>query len=67
MLLWNIFTETTDFMTVNIDGEEIGGPLGWLIGLVFAGGGAVIATVVLAAVSTYLIAKGALTKRSPLS
>jgi hypothetical protein len=47
MLLLNIFTETTDFMTVNIDGEEIGGPLGWLIGLVFAGGGAVIATVVM--------------------
>jgi len=47
VLLWNIFTETSDFMTVNIDGEEIGGPLGWLVGLVFAGGGAVIATVVL--------------------
>lgn len=47
MLLLNIFAETARFMTVNIDGEEIGGPLGWLVGLVFAGGGAVIATVVM--------------------
>ena len=47
VLLLNIFTETADFMTVNIDGEEFGGPLGWLVGLVFAGGGAVIATVVM--------------------
>jgi hypothetical protein len=47
VLLWNIFTDSFDVMTVNIDGEEYGGPLGWLVGLVFAGGGMLIATVVM--------------------
>lgn len=47
VLLWNIFTDSFDVMTVNVDGEEYGGPLGWLVGLVFAGGGMLIATVVM--------------------
>ncbi|MCD2517178.1 hypothetical protein LQ564_12760 [Massilia sp. G4R7] len=47
LLLLNVFADATDFMTVNIDGEEIGGPLGWLVGLVFAGGGMLIATIVM--------------------
>ncbi len=47
VLLWNIFTDSFDVMTVNIDGEEYGGPLGWLVGLVFAGGGMLIATIVM--------------------
>jgi len=53
-LLWNIFAETSDFMTVNIDGEEIGGPFGWLVGLVFAGGGMLIATIVMLFVGVLL-------------
>jgi len=53
-LLWNIFAETGDFMSVNIDGEEIGGPFGWLVGLVFAGGGMLIATVVMLFVGVLL-------------
>jgi len=54
VLLWNIFTDSFDVMTVNIDGEEYGGPLGWLVGLVFAGGGMLIATVVLLFVGVLL-------------
>ncbi len=47
LLLWNVFTDAADFTTVNIDGEEFDGPLGALLGLVFAGGGAIIAGVVM--------------------
>jgi len=54
LLLWNVATAPFDFMTVNIDGEEYGGPLGWLVGLVFAGGGVVIAGVVLVCVGLLL-------------
>ena len=53
-LLWNIFAETGDYMSVNIDGEEFGGPLGWLVGLVFAGGGMLIATIVMLFVGVLL-------------
>ena len=34
-----------DAMTVNIDGDEVGGPLGALLGLMLAGGGLLIAVV----------------------
>ena len=54
LLLWNVATAPFDFMTVNIDSEEYGGPLGWLVGLVFAGGGVVIAGVVLVCVGLLL-------------
>jgi len=53
-LLWNVFAETSDFMSVNIEGEEFGGPFGWLVGLVFAGGGMLIATIVMLFVGVLL-------------
>ena len=43
-----------DNMQVNIDGDEIDGPLGVLLGLVLAGGGMLIATVVIACVAVLL-------------
>ena len=53
LLLWDIATEP-DFMTVNFDGEEIGGPLGAFLAVIFAGGGMVLATVVLLVVGVVL-------------
>jgi hypothetical protein len=40
--------------TVDIDGDEIGGPLGALLGLVFAGGGTVFAAFVMLVVGAVL-------------
>ena len=54
LLLWDMAVDTTDFMTVNFDGEEIDGPLEALLGLVFAGGGAIIAGLVLLVVGVVL-------------
>jgi hypothetical protein len=53
LLLWDVATDM-DFMTVNVDGDEIGGPLGALLAVVFAGGGLVIAGVVLLVVGVVL-------------
>jgi len=41
-------------MTVNIDGDEIDGPLGAFIGLIAAGGGLLLAAVICAAVAVFL-------------
>ena len=54
LLLWDIATDGWDFMSFNIDGEEIGGPLGAFLALVFAGGGTIIAGVVLLVVGVVL-------------
>jgi hypothetical protein len=53
LLLWDIAAEP-DFMTMNFDGEEIGGPLGAFLAVIFAGGGMVIAAVVLLVVGVVL-------------
>ena len=54
LLLWNIFLDAADFMTVNVDGDEIGGPLGAFLAVVFAGGGAIIGALVLLVVGAVL-------------
>jgi hypothetical protein len=54
LLLWDFVTETGDFMTMNIDGEEFDGPLGAFLALVFAGGGTIIAGIVMLVVGVVL-------------
>jgi hypothetical protein len=46
LLAWNVFSYGGD-MVVNVDGDEIGGPLGALLGTLFAGGGLLLAGVIL--------------------
>jgi hypothetical protein len=46
VLAWNVFSYGGD-MVVNVDGDEIGGPLGALLGTLFAGGGLLLAGVIL--------------------
>lgn len=53
LLLWEI-ADTADFMTMHVDGEEFDGPLGALLALVFAGGGVIIAGVVMLVVGLVL-------------
>ncbi|MQA42647.1 hypothetical protein [Rugamonas aquatica] len=43
-----------DGMQVNIDGDEIDGPLGFLLGTVFAGGGLLIATVAITCAAVFV-------------
>jgi hypothetical protein len=45
LLVWNVVTFGDS--VVNIDGNEIGGPLGALLATVFAGGGLVLAGVIM--------------------
>ena len=54
LLLWEIAVDTSDFMTMSIDGEEFDGPLGAFLALVFAGGGVIIAGVVMLVVGLVL-------------
>ncbi|CAN7593538.1 hypothetical protein [Massilia sp. LjRoot122] len=54
VLLLDIAFDAADFMSFNIDGEHIDGPLGALLAVVFAGGGLVIAGVVLLVVGLVL-------------
>ena len=54
VLLLDIAFDAADFMSFNIDGEEVGGPLGALLGVLFAGGGIVIATIVTVVVGAVL-------------
>ena len=53
MLVWDIGLNLND-MHVEFDGDEVGGPLGALIGLLAGGAGLLIAGVVLAAVGLFL-------------
>jgi hypothetical protein len=53
LLLWNVFFYSGD-MTVNVDGDEIGGPLGALLAMLFAGGGTLIAVLVMLVVGAVL-------------
>ena len=45
LLVWNVFTFGDS--VVNIDGEDIGGPLGALLATFFAGGGLLLAGVIM--------------------
>ncbi len=53
VLLWNVFSYNGD-MTVNFDGEEIDGPLGALLAVLIAGGGTIIAGLVMLVVGVVL-------------
>lgn len=53
MLVWNLFVGHGD-LSFNLDGEEIDGPLGTLAALLFAGGGMLIAGVVMLFVGVVL-------------
>ena len=53
LLAWNVFVQPHG-MTFDIDGEEISGPFGAVIGLLFAGGGIIIAALVVLFVGALL-------------
>jgi hypothetical protein len=53
LLLWNVFTSSSD-MTFSVDGDEIDGPLGALLAVLFAGGGTIIAALVMVVVAAVL-------------
>jgi hypothetical protein len=53
LLLWNVFASSGD-MVVNVDGDEIDGPLGALLAMLFAGGGTLIAALAMLVVAAVL-------------
>jgi hypothetical protein len=53
LLVWNVFVHS-DAMSFDIDGDEVGGALGALLGVLFAGGGALIAVLVMLVVGAVL-------------
>lgn len=53
LLAWNVFAHSSG-MSFDIDGEEIDGPLGAALGLLFAGGGIIIAALVVLFVGAVL-------------
>lgn len=56
LLAWNVFVHPGDLsdMSVDIDGDTIDGPVGALVGLVFAGGGLLIGGLVMLCVGLVL-------------
>ena len=54
LLLWDLAFDSYDFMNFSIDGEEVSGPLGAFLGLLFAGSGVIIAGVVMLVVGVVL-------------
>jgi hypothetical protein len=56
MLAWNVFvfSHHGGDMSVNIDGDEIDGPLGALLAMLFAGGGTLLAVVIMLMVGAIL-------------
>jgi hypothetical protein len=54
LLLWNVFAFGLGDMSVNIDGDEFDGPLGALLSMLFAGGGTLLAVLVMAVVGVVL-------------
>jgi hypothetical protein len=56
LLLWNVFAFGFNGgdMHVNIDGDEFDGPLGALLSMLFAGGGTLLAVLVMAVVGVVL-------------
>lgn len=53
LLAWNVFNYSGS-MTFNVDGDEIDGPLGALLAMLFAGGGMVLAGLVMLVVGAIL-------------
>jgi hypothetical protein len=53
LLLWNVFAHSPG-MSFDIDGDVIDGPLGVLLGLLFAGGGLLIGGLVVLSVGAVL-------------
>lgn len=53
VILWNVFASGHG-VHFNIDGDEIDGPGGWLLGILLAGGGTLIAAFVMVIVGTVL-------------
>jgi hypothetical protein len=53
LLLWNVFFYSGDTV-VNVDGDEIGGPLGALLAMLFAGGGTLLAGLIMLVVGVVL-------------
>jgi hypothetical protein len=53
LLVWNVFFYSSD-MSFNIDGDEVGGPLGTLLAMLFAGGGTLIAVLAMLVVGAVL-------------
>jgi hypothetical protein len=56
MLVWNVFVfgHHGGDMSFNIDGDEIDGPLGALLAMLFAGGGTLLAAVIMLMVGAIL-------------
>src|SRR3954447_22419593 len=54
LLAWNVFVHSGG-MAVRLDGDEIDGPLGALLAMLFAGGGTLIAALVLLVVGAVLV------------
>jgi hypothetical protein len=52
LLLWNVFADGSP--AINIDGDEIDGPFGALLAMLFAGGGTLIAVLVMLVVGAVL-------------
>ena len=55
VLLLDIASDAADFMHFNIDGDEVDGPLGALLAVIFAGGGLVIAGLVMLVVGVLAV------------
>jgi hypothetical protein len=53
LLLWNVFAASGD-MVFNVDGDEFDGPLGALMAMLFAGGGTLLAALILVVVGAVL-------------
>jgi len=53
LLLWNVFVSSGD-MAFNVDGDEIDGPLGALLAMLFAGGGTLLAGLIMLVVGAVL-------------
>lgn len=54
LILLDLAFDAADFMHFSIDGDEVDGPLGALLAVIFAGGGLVIAGVVMLVVGLVL-------------
>lgn len=52
-VLWNVFAGSHGIV-FDVDGDEIGGPLGAILGVLFAGGGTIFAAFVLTVVGVVL-------------
>ena len=54
LLAWNVFSWSYGGMSVDIDGDEIDGPLGAMLAMLFAGGGTLLAGLIMLVVGAVL-------------